>query len=332
MNKNPEEKITTICGCPEQPDTWIYQIGDNGVYVREAHIDSVTPGRKKTEIVQITDIHLNYVNSEDEEDEEVMYTKQCRKWNADGISVTALAKAMDYAKGYDRTVITGDVLDYLSCGAIELMQKYIWDVDSECIVAIGGHDITKQMQTRLPDKLPLEERQKIVQSAWKHDIFYHSEVINENVMIIQLDNGCRRYWDFQIPKLEADLRKARENGYTVLIFQHEAISTLKEEDKEYPSFYVWQDCGPTENFYDNCVGHESISDEATMTVYKLITGNADIIRGLFCGHYHTSFYMEVEGSYVDENGNTHKKSIPQYVLECNVYDDYKGHVLKITVE
>jgi hypothetical protein len=69
-----------------------------------------------------------------------------------------------------------------------------------------------------------------------------------------------------------------------------------------------------------------------MAVYKLITENADIIRGLFCGHYHTSFYMEVEGSYPDKAGIRKRKTIPQYVLECNVYEGYTGHVLKITIE
>jgi len=42
--------------------------------------------------------------------------------------------------------------------------------------------------------------------------------------------------------------------------------------------------------------------------------------------------MEVEGSYLDKAGVRKRKTIPQYVLECNVYDGYTGHVLKITVE
>lgn len=324
--------ITEVCGSADNINTWIYRDNKSGVYVREAYIKSVKPTKKKTEIMQITDVHLNYTDADDEEDEEVMFTKQCRKWNADGISVKALVNAMEYSKGYDRIVITGDTLDYLTKGSMKLMQKYIWDVDPECIVTLGGHDITKQMQTRRPDKLSLSQRQAIVQEFWKHDIFYSSEVHNDNVMIIQLDNSCGCYWEGQVAKLKEDLRVAKEKDYTVLIFQHEAISTGREEDKEYKAFYVWADCRDTENFYDNCIGHKPDSDEASLVVYKLITENADIIRGLFCGHYHTSFYMEVEGSYIDENGIRKRKTIPQYVLECNVYEGYTGHVLKITVE
>lgn len=324
--------ITEICGSSDNINTWIYRDNKTGVYVREAYIESITPVDKKTEIIQITDVHLNYTDADDEDDEEVMYTKQCRLWNADGISVKALVNAMEYAKGYDRTVITGDTLDYLTKGSMKLMQKYIWDADPECIVTLGGHDITKQMQTRRPDKLPLSQRQAIVQDFWKHDIFYSSEILNNNVMIIQMDNSCGCYWETQVSKLEKDLKTARKKGYTVLIFQHEAISTGRKEDEEYKAFYVWADCGETENFYNNCIGNKPDSDEASIAVYKLITENADIIRGLFCGHYHTSYYMEVEGSFVDENGIRKRKTIPQYVLECNVYEGYTGHVLKITVE
>lgn len=327
-----KKEITTICGSPENENTWIYRLNDTGVYVHEAHIASVRPNREKTQIVQITDVHLNYTNAEDEGDEEVMYTKQCRKWNANGASVAALEKAMEYAGDYDRTVITGDTLDYLSRGAMELMRKYIWDVDPNCIAVLGGHEMTKQMQTKRPDKLPLSERQRILEKFWKHDMYYYSEVLHDNVMIIALDNGCCRYWDFQIPKFEKDLKKARENGYTVLIFQHEPICTGREEDVALFAYCVWEDSPPVQNFYDQCIGYPPKSDGATMRVYRLITENADIIRGIFCGHYHTSFYMEVEGTYTDERGKTHRKTIPQYLLECNVYAGYPGHVMKITVE
>lgn len=324
--------ITTICGSPEDGNTWIYRRKDTGVYVHEIRVNSVNPNGGKAEIVQITDVHLNYINAEDKSDEEVMYTKKCRRWNADGASVTALEKAMDYAKEYDCTVITGDTLDYLSQGAMELMQKYVWDVDPHCIVTLGGHDVTKQMETKRPNRLPLSERQAILQSFWKHNMYYFSKVINDIVMIIQLDNGCHRYWDFQIPKLAKDLEKARENGYTILLFQHEPICTGRTEDANCRAYYVWDICAPVRNFYDQCVGYQENSDEATNQIYQMITQNADIIRGIFCGHYHTCFYTEVEGFYQDKNGVVCKKTIPQHLLECNVYDDYSGHVLKITVE
>ena len=332
MDSNFEKGITTLCGSPENLNTWIYRQNDTGLYVHEIRIESIKPNHEKTEIVQITDIHLNYTNDEDKDDDEVMLSKQFRIWNKDGASVKALKKSMAYAKQYDQTVITGDTIDYLSHGAMELMQKYVWDENPDCIAAIGWHDLTKQMQTKQRNRLPLEERQAILEKFWKHDIYYYSRVIHDNVMIIQMDNSCHRYWDFQIPKLKNDLEKARKNKYTVLIFQHEPISTGKDEDADCPSYYVWADCATSRNFFDQCIGFEPHADVTTMTVYELITKNADIIKGIFCGHYHTCFYTEVDGEYTDENGKVHYKTIPQHLLECNVYDDYSGHVLKITVE
>lgn len=93
--------ITTICGSPEDKTTWIYQISSSGVYVREANIKSVTPNRRKTTIVQITDVHLSDTNAADEADEEIMYTRQCRTWCANGASVKALCSAMEYAGQFE---------------------------------------------------------------------------------------------------------------------------------------------------------------------------------------------------------------------------------------
>lgn len=326
-----EMGIRTVCGSPENPDTWIYQIKESGIYVREAQIESVAAGRDKTTIVQITDVHLNDTNAADEGDDEIMYTRKCRTWNADGISVKALRNAMEYAGKYDRTVITGDTLDYLSQGAMELMRKAVWEADESCIVTLGGHDVTKQMQTGRPNRLPLRERQKLLEAFWRHDMYYFSEILHDNVLLIQMDNGCHRYWDFQIPRLAADIRRARERGLTILIFQHEAVCTGRPEDARFPAFYVWEDCEADANFYDECVGCALTSDAPTMEIYRMITENADIVRGIFCGHHHTSFYMEVEGSYRGKDGKAHRKTIPQYLLECNVYGGYTGHVLKITV-
>lgn len=324
-----DNEIITVCGSSRDINTWIYRLDSMGVFVHEMKIKSVTPGAKQTKIVQITDVHFNAVNADDENDEEVMYSRQCRHWNADGESIDTLKKAMNYAGQYDCTVITGDTLDYLSCGAMELMQKHIWDIDPDCVAALGGHELTKQMETGMEDKLPLAQRQLLLERFWKHNIYYFSKIINENVMVIQLDNGCHRYWDFQIPKLQKDLKAAKKKGYTVLIFQHEPICTGKPEDVSCRAYYTWDNSPSVRNFYDRCVGYQS--DEATMAVYNLITQNADIVRGVFCGHYHTCFYTEIRGTYTDEYGTVHLKSIPQRMLECNVYEGL-GHVLKIVVE
>lgn len=328
-----EEKMTTICGSLDDLPRWIGQKED-GMFVRKAIFKSNKSDTKPVRILNFADVHLNYTNEEDFENEEVMYSKERRTWNADAASVPALIKAMKYGEQFDRVVITGDVMDYLTCGCMELMDKYIWEKDPNVIVTLGGHELTRQMQTGRPNMTTLEERQAIVEKHWRHDMYYLSEVLGDKVMLIQLDNSCHRYWDFQIEKLSRDIELAREKGYIVLVFQHEGISTGKLEDaKNVFAIRESDGAGNNINFYNNhVVGHIGESDKATREVYKLLTENADVIKGFFCGHYHSAYYTEVKGSYLDANGERKEAIIPQYAVEGLIYDDYVGHVMEITVE
>ena len=328
-----EEKMTTICGSLDDLPRWIGQKED-GMFVRKAIFKSNKSDTKPVRILNFADVHLNYTNEEDFENEEVMYSKERRTWNADAASVPALIKAMKYGEQFDRVVITGDVMDYLTCGCMELMDKYIWEKDPNVIVTLGGHELTRQMQTGRPNMTTLEERQAIVEKHWRHDMYYLSEVLGDKVMLIQLDNSCHRYWDFQIEKLSRDIELAREKGYIVLVFQHEGISTGKLEDaKNVFAIRESDGAGNNINFYNNhVVGHIGESDKATREVYKLLTENADVIKGFFCGHYHSAYYTEVKGSYLDANGERKEALIPQYAVEGLIYDDYVGHVMEITVE
>ena len=148
-------------------------------------------------------------------------------------------------------------------------------------------------------------------------------------MCVVLDNGASRYWDEQIPLLEADIEKARENGYVILIFEHEPICTRNPEETDvYP---IRKNDTNNYDFSSRPIGNEKASG-ATLEVYNLITQNADVVKGVFCGHYHSDYYTEIIASYTDENGNKIDTVIPQYVLTATVYDGYAGHVLKITVK
>ncbi|MBO5059331.1 MAG: metallophosphoesterase [Clostridia bacterium] len=317
-----------VCGTPEEPHRWIYK-NEKGMYIREASFKSKKSGTEPVKILSFADVHFNYTNEDDIDNDEIMLTVQHRHWNAGGASVRAARKAMAHAKDFDQTVICGDILDYLCFGAMELMDKYIWNVDSEVICAIGGHELTRQMQTGVPNKDSLDERRDVVRKYWRHDIYYFSKLIKEKVMVVQLDNSCHKYWDCQIEKMENDIKKARENDYIILVFQHEPISTGKLEDSCMDALIVCD--RENENFYDKAIGISEKDDEATQKMYELLIGNADVIKGFFCGHVHSGYYTEVNGSYIDESGNIIKTQIPQYVMEGLVYNDYAGHVTEITV-
>ena len=135
-------------GSAEDERTCIHRFRDSGVFFRNFTLDS-KKGGEPVEILQITDIHFNYCNENDLKDEELADTFEHRKWNANAASVE-------------------------SEGAMELTKKYIWDVDPDILIALGGHELTREMQTGNPDKTPLSERLAYLQANWRHDIHYHS--------------------------------------------------------------------------------------------------------------------------------------------------------------
>ena len=322
------QKTEDIVGTSADPRTHIYKLCDSRLMVREAEFDT-KKGGDPIEITQISDLHFNYVNKRDFEEFRpcILSTLEGREWLAYGGSVPNALRALEFASHTDQTIITGDTLDFLSWGCIDLMHKIVWDNDPDAIITLGGHDLGRVCQGKIQDPEPLEERYKIVKSVWKHDIFYYSKTLGDKVIVVGLDNGWGRYTDYQIEKLKADIEKAHKENLILLIFQHEQLCTRRECD-EYVEPLRINDGSGSRNFRDNFIGSPSY-DEKTLELYSLITENADVIKGIFCGHWHSDYYTEIAASYIDSDGNKVETTIPQYVLTGNPFDD--GHVLKITV-
>lgn len=299
--------------------TAFYRDTETGVFERHFEIDT-GKGGEPVNIVQITDVHFNLCDEVDEGDEELMRTKQCRHWNANGASAVSAQKAMAAAKGADQIIVTGDTLDYLSHGARVMTEKYIWGADPNAIIVVGGHDYTKEMQTGVPNVLPVEERLAMLQSFWRHDIYYVSKTLGDKVTAVcMFDNGY--YPECVVEPFLRDIADARANGRVVLIFQHEPISTFKPEDRELKAIRVY----PHESldYYGEKGCLEKEWDDSTNAVIHAIRTNSDVIRGIFVGHHHSAFYSEV----LCEDGSV----IPQLTLEGNCYDNHAGHLMRITV-
>ena len=305
-----------------------YQLGAGGVSVREVVIETGDENAEPLEIFQITDLHFNYCNDEDfeEANPSIMATYNGRKWLANGSSVPNAVRALEYASQGDAIVITGDVLDYMSRGAMELAQKYIWDPYPEAMVTLGNHEMTRRCQDNpvTPDPTTLESRYDILQENWAHDVYYESRVLDDRLMLIQMDNGSMRFWDNQVEPFKADIELAREKGYTILLFYHVPICTNNPNETDvYPirrnDTFNW-------NFSTNAeIGYAGTTG-ATAEICDLIANNADVIKGIFAGHYHSDYKTEI---YAKTPDGEHA-IIPQYVLTGNPYDG--GHAMKITVK
>lgn len=303
----------------KNPYVDFYRLGRTGQIITEFRLHT---GVCKTsvEIDQITDIHLNYCDAQDLRDEELAYTMQCRQWLANGESLESCAKALDAAQYADQIIITGDTLDYLSHGAEMLTKALIFSRFPEALIAVGGHDVTKEMQTGIPNRLDFDERLAYLASFWPHDIYYTSKNVGDSVIAVVLNCGGAKegyYHECQIDPLSRDIERARREGKILLLFQHEPISTGNPADTEVNE--LWHTANVDRNFYDApfLCGRPGQNDPATDAVYKLITENADVVRGLFCGHYHSAFYMEIQASRPGADGERIPAVIPQYLAVAN---------------
>ena len=316
---------------PEDEDTmWNYVHEKTGVLTREITIDS-GKGGDPVEIVQITDIHFNYCNEQDltEKNPALMSTYEHRQWLKNGASLPNAQRCLNSAKDADMIVLTGDTLDYLSYGCIELMeQAFLEPYEDKILAAPGNHEATRKVEGLVDDNTTLESRLDILGAAWPHELRYASVVLEEKVMLIQLDNstscdvpgGGTCFYQEQVTPLREDLALARENGYVVLLFYHIPLGTGTAQDYRSVSPYNEEQS----NFYSNGIGRYSTG--ASKEVYTLITNNADIIKGAFCGHVHNDYYTNIKGT--GQNGTGHL--IPQYIMRASAYES--GHIFRIIVE
>ncbi|MBO5285916.1 MAG: metallophosphoesterase [Clostridia bacterium] len=283
-------------------------------------------------IAQLTDLHFNYFLEEDYLDEELLLTKKHRLWLKDGEALKSAKSALEACKYFDACVITGDILDFLSKGTIYLAKKYIFEAYPDYICTPGGHEYVKQMQTGVKDKLPLEARKAIVEGFWNTNSYYVSKLVGERVLIIAINNGLSHYDKEQVEKLTQDIKRAKKENLTVLIFQHEPISTRKICDQNHPAFIVTPGNVTHENFYDkvNLVCSTVCSTKEDNDVYDIITSNADVIKGVFCGHWHAAHYVNLDGYYI-KDGLVIPCPIPQIVSAGNPYFE-DGFIMKIIVK
>ena len=309
---------------------------DDGLCVRDVYIHAGI-GATVT-IGHTADLHFNYCNARDfaDADPTVMSTYENRIWLRDGASVPNAVRCLDFLSDTDKIVINGDTLDYLSHGTVELMQREVWDKYPNATVTVGGHDCVRRMQGKVDDSLSRDERLSIIADFWRHDIYYTSEVVGERVLIVALMNDPGRFYEVQVEKLRADIDLARERGYVILMFMHEPLATRNPRDRvtRVEDLVLPGDTGNyPRNLCDglNPEGGHWLSggvksSEVTMSLYNLITSNADVVRGVFAGHCHSDMYNEIIARTADGTETV----IPQYVTTSNAYDD--GHAMRIFVD
>lgn len=296
---------------------------ESGIIQQQVTIYSAKKLDAPITIGHITDLHFNYCNQEDfaENDPVLMSTYENRDFFRNGSSRKNAIKCLAHTADFDQTVITGDVLDYLSHGTVQLLNQLIWIPYPETIVTLGNHEYCIKMQGDVPEQQTLEERYATLEQIWEphHDPLYSSKLLGDAVLIIQMNNGLNEYDKRIIPQLQRDLQFARNNGYIVLLFQHMPLwSNNPQEESLAARFSNGYD---SINLYTAGLGYQEEANSPTEIVYQMITHNSDLIKGIFCGHEHGFFLSEIQCP----DGSV----IPQFIQTGACYN--KGHVMRINV-
>lgn len=181
------------------------------------------------EIYQLTDLHFNAVY----DDEDAMTKRSETEWgHAFPDNETILAtyqRCMNYAAEHaDRIVLTGDLVNYYSRANYDVLEQYIFRaaetvnpaLAGKVLMTSGNHDCT--FPGAKSDLARYERYHKTMEELYAKygvDLEYTSQVIDERVMLVVLDNASwydvrsARFTANQLAKLERDITLAREKGY-----------------------------------------------------------------------------------------------------------------------
>lgn len=323
------EKIKVLNGSPEDTDTYRYTFG-GAPNIREIHLTSNKPETEDVHIVEFNDIHFNYFNPKDDEDNipALMATKKERAWMAGGTSNVSARSSMRYSRYADLTVLNGDILDHMSHGAKEKTIEHLFRLDNDVMAPLGNHESAHNVGVKTAETVKYEDKFEFLQEFWPHDALYYSKVLKDKVLCVAMENGISYYTTEQVERLKKDIKTARENNYIILIFNHQPVASRNPDEAALNSITGKAD--EVKNIESGPICREGVGG-ASADMYDLITSNADVIKCIFAAHYHIDMISKIPATYKDANGNVVDTFITQHIHKANAYDQ-NGNVLRIVVD
>ncbi len=293
----------------ENPLNKLYKLS-NGITVRDVTI-ATGKNTQKTEICFITDPHFATLDKKDinENITNALASYRGRSWTREKTFRNTSLTYMEYASMFDKTVVGGDAVDYLTYGSIGSVSRLFTkkSVNGSIKMVLGNHEPAEMSQNDiggLSMQNSVEDRYQLLTNNWTNDVEYSSEIMKtgdgkDNLMLIYLDNGGKKgYNENQLKKFKADIAVARQKDLPVLIFQHIPLGT---EETNY-------------------------KDEVSINLYNEIKKSSDVVKGIFCGHIHEHSLTYLNG--LNQDGSENGVKIPQYSGSGAHYNN----VMKITVK
>jgi hypothetical protein len=329
------------------PNRVIYT--QNGLFVRDVAIDVDTLGGddEAYEICFITDSHFNVLSTNDILNGSKYILGSYRGRYYYTYRRAYIVKQLAYASRFDRVVFGGDQFDYLSDGNLTSVDRMITkkSINGSVKMVLGNHESAEFCApvdvVNAHEVLTLEEKYAQIQNYWANDTYIDGEIVKNKqgkavAMMIYLDNSDEEYWQVQLDTLPTYFAEAREAGVPVFIYQHIPMLTMNPDETE-----VWYS-GMEGSFamneseskngekvdFTSASGYmgDANSTQLTKDVCALIRKNADIVKGVFCGHTHENVYTEIVGLNAD--GTPNDLRIPQH----NGFAGHRHGVMKITLK
>lgn len=230
---------------------------------------------KPVKILHLTDVHISLADDEDGDSMKRHAEGRRKVFTDESCSYPVspedlLREAMEYGRGFDATVITGDVMDFVS-HAVRVETGRILE-PYDYLFCAGNHEFCPRVGTK--DSFDYREQiSDLVQAEFHGNMIFDSRVCG-GVNLISMDNSFYVWTEEQFEKLRSEIDK----GYPCLLFCHVPL---------------------LDPFLNHDPSHENlkVDDETakrTRDITKFII-DSPAIKAVFAGHYHNTALQELPG-------------------------------------
>lgn len=321
----------------------------NGVRITETKIKSLksTTSGSPVKIAFFSDPHfVGELTENDKTKQNLVDLYELRK-NTFRNSTKVTPVSLDFGDLFDRTVIGGDLFDFYSEGNINLYKQTVADKYSNVLTALGNHETAEGFSGITPvTPTPQSEIYAVLNSnvfgfesiktsgtftslseaEAYNDIYLSHNLVtdasgNEKALLVMMDNQAYTYQfsELHYNRLNFYINYAKSHKIPMLIFQHSPISTGRSSEVISTYDIITNGNGKGENWGTAAspalpgANYHDTHNPMTNRVYDLIVNNADVIKGIFCGHVHNNVYTEI----VAKNSDGTSAIIPQYTIAGN---------------
>ncbi|MBQ4323207.1 MAG: metallophosphoesterase [Clostridia bacterium] len=254
---------------------------------------------KPVRILHLTDPHLSIADDKDIEwcmeraaHRRNVFFKEAEFPERDPVGY--LEDAMEYAKNFDCTVITGDLFDHAFHGSEVIAKKIL--AGKDYLFCAGNHEYYKYIAPNVfePD---LSTFRQELQDCFRGDMFFESRIVG-GVNIVTADNATAQWDKALLPKLEAEVAK----GLPILLFCHCPLND-RMRSPEY-------DLKPGVPVSDEVRQKHAISAKIVNYIAE-----EPLFKATFAGHYHFTTTESLNGKTTYILGGLFKGIVGEILID-----------------